>query len=81
MMLSLLGVPHEEIASDYLFSDDPDRDKLLQERGTNAREVILDTLKQLDIEDYLLGAAVSQEELDKLRDRDLEKINVNKNNQ
>ncbi|MEJ2487631.1 MAG: tyrosine-protein phosphatase [Anaerolineales bacterium] len=73
MLLSLLRVSHEEIASDYLLSTDPARDKLLHERGTTAREVILDTLKQLDIEGYLMGADVSQEELDKLRDRVLVK--------
>lgn len=72
MLLSLLGVPDEHIAEDYLLSVDPERDLLLQEQGTTAREVILDTLKELDMPAYLLGAGVSLVEIEVLRERVLE---------
>ncbi len=72
MLLALLGVPHAEIAEDYLLSQDPERDKLLQERNTTAREVILETLKDLDMEAYLLGARVSPGEIDAIKNRMLE---------
>jgi len=72
MLLSLLGVPHEQIAEDYLLSVDPERDLLLQEQGTTAREVILNTLKELDMRAYLLGAGLSPAEIDTLKERLLE---------
>lgn len=72
MLLALLGVPHAEIAEDYLLSLDPERDKLLQARNTTAREVILEALKDLDMEVYLLGAGVSPGELDAIKNRMLE---------
>jgi protein tyrosine/serine phosphatase len=72
MLLSLLGVPRDQIAEDYLLSVDPERDLLLQEQGTTAREVILNTLKELDMPAYLLGAGVSPAEIDTLKERLLE---------
>lgn len=73
MLLSLLKIPQEEVVSDYLLSADPERDKLLRARGTTAREVILNVLLDLDMDDYLLGANVNQGELEQLRDRVLVK--------
>ena len=72
MLLSLLGVPEEEIVNDYALSLDPERDKLLEERGTNSREVILKALRDLDMEAYLLDGGVSQVEIDKVKERLLE---------
>ncbi len=74
MLLSLLGIPHGEIANDYLLSVDPEREKILQERNTTARKVILNALKDLDMQDYLLGTGLSQKEIDKLKNRLLESI-------
>ncbi|MEJ2757552.1 MAG: tyrosine-protein phosphatase [Anaerolineales bacterium] len=69
LLLSLLGVPDEEIAGDYLLSLDPERDEILRQRGTTAREVILNALKGLDMGAYLLGAGVSPEEIKALQSR------------
>ncbi len=69
MLLSLLDIPHEAIAADYTLSLDPERDELLQQRGTTARQVILDTLRGLDMQAYLLGAGVSRAELEALETR------------
>ena len=72
MLLALLDVPHELIAEDYLLSSDPERDKILQAQNTTAREVILNALKDLDMNAYLLDAGVSQREIDKIKNRLLE---------
>jgi protein tyrosine/serine phosphatase len=74
MLLTLLGVPDEEIANDYLLSLDPERDRILKERNTTSREVILDALKDLDMEAYLLGAGVSQAEIENIKKRLLESM-------
>jgi protein tyrosine/serine phosphatase len=74
MLLALLGIPHEEIVNDYLLSSDPERDKILQERNTTSRGVIFNALKDLDMENYLLDAGVSQVDIDKIKKRLLESI-------
>lgn len=72
MLLALLGVPHAKNAGDYLLSLDPERDKLLEARNTTAREVILNTLKELDMEAYLLDAGMGPGEIDVIKNRMLE---------
>ncbi len=67
LLLALAGVIPEEIAADYVLSPDPDRDALLASQHTNSREVILATLKGLEIEDYLLGGGASREDLASLQ--------------
>jgi protein tyrosine/serine phosphatase len=74
MVLALLGVPDEEIVKDYVLSLDPERDQILREMDTTSEEVILDTLKDLDMEVYLLDAGMSQAEIDQIRDRVLEMV-------
>jgi protein-tyrosine phosphatase len=69
MLLSLLGVPDEQIAADYMLSADPERDKILKERNTSSREVILAAVKDLDMESYLLGAGAAQAEIEKIKNR------------
>jgi hypothetical protein len=72
MLLSLLGVPHEDIAADYLLSVDPERDEILSKRNTTSEEVILNTLEALDMHTYLLDAGLSQTEIETIKARLLE---------
>jgi protein tyrosine/serine phosphatase len=74
MLLALLGISPEETAKDYLMSPDPERDKILQKRNTNAQQVIINTSKELDMKAYLLGAGLSQADIEKIKERLLTKI-------
>lgn len=60
-VLLLAGVTMEDILADYELSRDPERDEFLAKRNTSNREVILEALAGLDIENYLLAAGVSSE--------------------
>jgi protein-tyrosine phosphatase len=66
LLLALAGVAPEEIAADYALSGD-DQAEFLASRGTSSTEVILSTLAELDVEDYLLASGVSPEDLAALR--------------
>jgi protein tyrosine/serine phosphatase len=72
MLLSLLGVPDEEIVNDYVLSQDPERDEILRARNTTSQEVIRNALKGLDMNAYLLEGGLSQVDIDKVKDRLLE---------
>jgi len=72
LLLALVGVVPEDIATDYEMSPDPRREELLKSEHTSSREVILDTLSWLDAENYLLTGGLSQSNLKVLQERLLE---------
>jgi protein-tyrosine phosphatase len=72
LLLALAGVDAAEIAADYELSPDPERDEILGARDTSSRDVILDTLDNLDAETYLLEAGLSPSEIEAARERLLE---------
>jgi hypothetical protein len=74
LLLALVGVAPEDIATDYEMSPDPRREELLKGAHTSTREVILDTLSWLDAENYLLTRGLSQSDLEAVRVRLLEPI-------
>jgi hypothetical protein len=74
LLLALVGVLPEVIASDYEMSHDPYRDELLKGKHTTTHEVILDTLSWLNAENYLLEGGLSQSDLEAVRVRFLEPI-------
>ena len=74
LLLALVGVAPEDIATDYEMSPDPRREELLKGAHTSTREVILDTVSHLDAEDYLRTGGLSQSDLEAIRARFLEPI-------
>jgi len=78
LMLALVGVSDDDIVIDYEMSPDPERDELLSTRGTSSREVILDTLANIDIEAYLLAAGLGLSDLEAARERFLVPESENK---
>lgn len=87
VVLALAGVPASVIAEDYALSyerlparyaargeDDqgPLLRAFLKERGTTAEALIVELLSGLDVEAYLRGAGVTDEQLTRLRGRLLE---------
>ncbi|MEJ7655383.1 MAG: tyrosine-protein phosphatase [Chloroflexia bacterium] len=84
LLLALVGVAPEEIASDYELSNDRLRphwarfgrddegawaeDRLGRE-GTSARALILDTLASLDADAYLRAAGLGEDDLTAIRAR------------
>jgi protein-tyrosine phosphatase len=75
LLLSLVGVAPEDILADYELSIDPEREEILIREGTTTRDVILETISQLDTEDYLLSGGLSQNDIDAIRSRFLEPTN------
>ncbi len=69
ILLALAGVTPEEIVADYELSPDPERDELLAHEHSSAREAILSTLTELDMQSYLSKGGVSQEDLAAVRRR------------
>jgi protein-tyrosine phosphatase len=84
LLLALAGVPAEAIAADYELSNlhlparwaalgEEDQRaeiaRILTDRGTSARELLLDIVAGLDAHAYLRGAGLSEAELDGLRKR------------
>ena len=69
LMLAMVGVSAEDIVADYELSPDPERDEILEARGTSSRKVIFDTLASINIDPYLITAGLSQSDLSKARDR------------
>lgn len=76
LLLALVGVAPEDILADYELSVDLKREEFLACEGTSTREVILDTINQLDAENYLLSGGLSQTDLEAIRNRFLEPINA-----
>jgi protein tyrosine/serine phosphatase len=74
LMLALVGVSPEDIVTDYEMSPDPERDEILRARNTCSREVILETLANLDAEDYLLTAGLRPSILEAAKERLLEPV-------
>ena len=72
LLLALVGVAAEDIATDYELSLDPERDEILRAHDTSSRGVILDTLANLDAEAYLSAAGLSSAEIAATRARLLE---------
>ena len=72
LLLSLVGVSSEDILADYELSVDPEREKLLAERGTTTHDVILKTLESLDTENYLLSGGLAKTDINAIRARFLE---------
>jgi protein-tyrosine phosphatase len=72
LTLALAGVGLDGIVADYELSVDAKRDQLLAERNTTAYEVIRSTLELLDLENYLLGGGMTQDDIDAIRARFVE---------
>ena len=77
LMLAVVGVSSADIVSDYELSPDPERDEILRARNTSSRNVILDTLANLEVETYLLAAGLSRSDLETAKERLLEPANYN----
>lgn len=76
LLLSLVGVAPEDILADYALSVDPEREEILANHGTTTRDVIHETLSQLDAEEYLLSGGLTRNDIGAIRSRFLEtKIN------
>jgi protein-tyrosine phosphatase len=76
LLLALVGVAPEDILADYEMSVDLEREEFLAREGTSTHEVILNTINQLDAENYLLSGGLSQADLEAIRNRFLEPINA-----
>jgi protein tyrosine/serine phosphatase len=87
LVLALAGVDPEDIAADYLLSRErlralyaarveedqgPILDAFLRERGTNAGQLIVETLEELDVEAVLREGGLSESEIQQLRARILD---------
>lgn len=72
LLLSLVGVPAEEIIAEYELSPDPERDEILAREHTSTGEALMDALEGLDVHKYLLSGGASQKDLDSIRKRLLE---------
>ena len=84
LLLALVGVPADVIASDYALSFErlparyavrnendqgPVLRSFLEQRGTSAEALIVDLLGDLDVEAYLRTGGLTEEQLARLRDR------------
>ncbi len=69
LLLALIGVSPEDILADYELSVDPEREKLLEKEGTTTREVLLNTMAGISIENYLLEGGMTQNDITTLRTR------------
>jgi hypothetical protein len=69
LLLTLAGVPPEDILADYQLSPDPERDEILAREHSSVREAILAALTGLDVEAYLRMGGASPEDLAALRER------------
>ncbi|HEY7633323.1 MAG TPA: tyrosine-protein phosphatase [Thermoleophilaceae bacterium] len=84
LLLALVGVAAEDIAADYALSseglpapnaahDEPDKDAIgeafLAAQGTTAEEVIVDSLRDLDLEAWVRTAGLSESDVGALRTR------------
>ena len=76
LLLALVGVNPDEIVDDYEMSFDPERDQLLKANNTSTREVILNTIKELDPEDYLIKGGISLPNIQDIKERVLEPTGV-----
>ena len=74
LTLALAGVSLKDITADYELSVDSVRDKLLAERNTNAYEVLQKTLDGIDLENYLIEGGMTQDDIDAIRTRFLERF-------
>ena len=59
-----MGVCPEDIAAGYELSPDTKREELLRTKGTTSRELIFETLANLDAKSHLLSAGMSQPDLE-----------------
>lgn len=67
--LALANVSMEDITADYELSVDSVRDQLLEERNTNAYEVLQKTLDGIDLEKYLINGGMTQKDIVAIRTR------------
>jgi protein-tyrosine phosphatase len=72
LLLALVGVSAEDIVTDYELSPDPEREEILKAQDTSSRNVILETLENIDVETYLLAGGLSPSDLEAARERLLE---------
>lgn len=66
LLLSLAGVAPEDILADYALSADPEREEILANHGTTTRDVILETISQLNAKEYLLSGGMSKDDIEAL---------------
>lgn len=69
LLLGLVGVTTDEIIADYALSLDPERDEVLAREHSSVRDVLLDALTGLDIDNYLVAGGASQDDLAAVRKR------------
>jgi protein-tyrosine phosphatase len=74
LVLTLVGVSPVDVLADYELSIDPEREEILAREGTSTREVILNTINQLNTKDYLLSGGLTQADIDAIHARFLEPI-------
>ena len=74
LLLALVGVAPEDILADYELSIDPEREEILASEDTTTRDVILNTINQLNTKDYLLSGGLTQTDIDAIHSRLLEPI-------
>src|SRR5574341_662249 len=72
LLLALAGVSRDDMIADYELSVDPERDEFLAREHTTTRETLLATLSSLDVENYLRGGGLTQDDFSALRSRFLE---------
>ena len=72
LLLTLAGVPTDEIIVDYELSHDPERDEILAREQSSVRDALLGALEGLNIDSYLRTGGVSQDDLAAVRNRFLE---------
>lgn len=77
LLLALAGVEPEDIVNDYELSQDSHRDEFLKSQHTSSREVIMELLATLDVEDYLFAGGLSKTNLEAVRERFLCPIETN----
>lgn len=67
LLLTLVGVPLDEIIADYELSPDSERDALLAGEHSSVRDAILDALTSLNIDSYLRMGGATQDDLEAVR--------------
>ncbi len=69
LLLTLVGVPMDEIIADYELNLDPERTKVLEREQTSASAAIRSALAGLEIESYLRAGGASQADFAAVRQR------------
>jgi protein tyrosine/serine phosphatase len=69
LLLTLVGVPLDEVIADYELSPDPEREPVLARHQSSVRAALQDAIAGLDVEAYLRRGGVSPDALAAVRAR------------